>query len=403
SSPIPVPKRKSVHPPPCSPIRDQDSPELVFNFEFSVSPDAPSMTSPVFLQKQGTTARLFPLQQQKAAAYLPLSALGPGVTGSAHPYSQEPFLYTVPRIPLQDAQNTCQDFCASPISGASAEALVFSDTVPCSTDKSTSKPSVSYEIPAPSCLPMADVSMHIGADENHPLTKAFRSPLLSASVNSSSASWSDDGSLCHSSFCRSPAPSPPRAPTPPRRLSQIVRQQRLLPARPKALQRPSAAAPVVSLDLAQAERPYFSSRESSPHHGAGRTRARRSSSVGTGQSVEKIRDSNRRMSTVIGRGAGRVVSLAEYRNGSRMSLVSDEDIERSLEKDKAEAEVVACSRGRSRSVSHRRRESLREEMAEKGGAREHEPERGRARARVPLRGVVAPAHTGHGRVLSGWR
>lgn len=100
------------------------------------------------------------------------------------------------------------------------------------------------------------------------------------------------------------------------------------------------------------------------------------------------------MSTVVGRGAGRIL----HRSASGMSLVSDEDIERSLEMEKDEAEVSVSSRGRS--TSRRRRDSSVEHLAEKGRQREPEPERGRARGRVPLRGLAAP--TGD-RALPAWQ
>lgn len=88
------------------------------------------------------------------------------------------------------------------------------------------------------------------------------------------------------------------------------------------------------------------------------------------------------MSTVVGRGAGRVL----HRSASGMSLVSDEDIERSLEKDEDEDSV--SSRGRS--TSRRRRDESVEHLVEKERRVEPEPERGRARGRVPLRGLAAP-------------
>ncbi|TFY57020.1 hypothetical protein EVJ58_g7284 [Rhodofomes roseus] len=79
--PITIPRRKAVRPPPCSPIRQQPSPDIVFNFDFSFSPcsfqghgqiiarkdDWAPQTQ--FLQQRGRTSILLAQQchqQQKA-------------------------------------------------------------------------------------------------------------------------------------------------------------------------------------------------------------------------------------------------------------------------------------------------------------------------------------------------
>ncbi|OJT05494.1 hypothetical protein TRAPUB_3687 [Trametes pubescens] len=375
SSPIAVPKRKSNYPPLCSPPRDQNSPEFVFNFDFSVSPDVPAMTSPLYLQNQGVSTRLFPLQQ-KAAAFLPLSALGTGDSSKAHPYANEPFLYSLPKTPFRDSQNTYGDSRVKPLAGEAP-------LVPYSTKSTVPEPS-SPGLSAP-LLPSATSCLSpdpMDCDEEQPLTSAFRAPLMSSSVADSSASWSDRDSISLSSFYRSPSPSPPRMQSPPRRVYSGGRPRQLLLTRSKASQRTVAAAPVVSLSVAQAERPVYGSSRHFPYPANPELRGRRGSIASNSRSTEKMPERTRRMSTVVGRGAGRVL----HRSASGMSLVSDEDIERSLEKDEDENSV--SSRGRS--TSRRRRDESVEHLVEKERRGEPEPERGRARGRVPLRGLAAP-------------
>ncbi|KAI0373865.1 hypothetical protein BV20DRAFT_937295, partial [Pilatotrama ljubarskyi] len=392
SSPIAVPRRKSIHPPPCSPSRDQNSPELVFNFEFSVSPDRPGLAIPRYLQNQGATARLFPLHQ-KTAAYLPLSALGSHHSTTTHPYAHEPFLYTVPKALLRDTQYTNRSARANSITDTVSTRTSDYDAESALGGRVSSEPSIPKLPAVPSSSLLADHAVDSSRSaENSPLTTAFRRPL--ASVSSSSGSWSNQGSFCPSSLYRSPSPSPPRASTP--HIQQYTRSRLRPPpaSRSKALQRTAAAAPVVSLNVAQAERPCLGNRGRSPYPGTAKPRTRRSSTVGTGQTLEKIREPSRRMSTVIGRGAGRVVSLGENRLGSNMSLVSDEDIERSLEKDHAEVAVYP----RERSWSPQPGDERGQRRSEKEGD-DAEPERGRSRSRVPVRGTAVPRT----RTLPGWQ
>ncbi|EIW59617.1 uncharacterized protein TRAVEDRAFT_71626 [Trametes versicolor FP-101664 SS1] len=386
SSPIAVPKRKSNYPL-CSPPRDQNSPEFVFNFDFSVSPDVSAMTSPLYLQNQGVSTRLFPLQQ-KAAAFLPLSALGAGNSSKAHPYANEPFLYSLPKAPLRDSQNTYGDACAN--SSASEVPPVPYGTKSIFPEPSSSDFSAPFLPSATSCL-SPDV---MDCDEDQPLTSAFRAPLAS-SIADSSISWSDRDSMSPSSFYRSPSPSPPRMQSPSRRVYSGGRPRQLLLTKLKASQRTVAAAPVVSLNVAQAERPLYGSSRHFPYPANPELRGRRGSIASSSRSTEKMPERTRRMSTVVGRGAGRIL----HRSASGMSLVSDEDIERSLEMEKDEAEVSVSSRGRS--TSRRRRDSSVEHLVEKERRREPEPERGRARGRVPLRGLAAP--TDVDRALPAWQ
>ena len=89
------------------------------------------------------------------------------------------------------------------------------------------------------------------------------------------------------------------------------------------------------------------------------------------------------MGTVIGRGAGRVISVFEYGCAGSRSLVSDEDIEGSLEKDQASGPPGDdCDRGRA---------EKRELESGTQGCSNGALERGRARARVSAHGPLPGA------------
>ncbi|KAI0718259.1 hypothetical protein C8T65DRAFT_96093 [Cerioporus squamosus] len=400
TSPIPIPRRKTVCPPPSSPVRDQRSPELVFNFDFSISPDASDAAAHLFLQQRGAGVRPFPLHHN--TTYAPLSALGINHEAPTKPYAQEPFLYAVPKLPFHDAKNTRTTVYAGANVPATRASTGSTEAAVTGHHRMTSGSSLSslssFQSSEPSCPPSADVSMQIDGDENFPLTSAFQGPLISASWTSTSLSSLDNASFSPSVAYRSPSPSPPR------QLRSRTRTRHIAPPRPPALRRTTAAAPVVSLNVAQAERSDRNlavrgqERSQSPHSGIAQPRKRRSSSVGAEHDIEKLRDPARRMATVVGRGAGRVVSMFEYsKYGSGRSLVSDEDIERSLEKGMQQGADTSGAGGRSASRHER---EARREKTDARGVGSPELERGRARGRAPVRGAVAATRT---RALPGWQ
>ena len=351
SSPIPIPRRKTAHPPPCSPVRDEKSPDFAFNFDFSISPDAPAAIVDLFRQHRQTTHG--PPHSQQNMAHIPFSALAGHVCDAGHPYEQEPFLYAVPKMPLRDTRNT--------------------------------------QVSTPPNLDSLPPSIHTsetcasGGDENMPLTSAFHAPLVSESAASSPAFSQDDPFLLSWS-----PPSPV--------FCGRTNQLSLAPTLPKALRHTSTAAPVVSLSIAQAERSEpvagVRGRSRPPISGINQRRARRRSSVGAEHDLRKIRDCGRRMGTVVGRGAGRVVSLVEYKYGRGKSLVSDEDIECSLEKERPE-DLDQWGRGRSISPQQR---GDHHGLCTSGSL---EVDRGRARERAQDRGT--PATEAHPRALPGWQ
>ncbi|TFK86275.1 hypothetical protein K466DRAFT_157587 [Polyporus arcularius HHB13444] len=385
TSPIPIPRRKTVCPPPSSPVRDQRSPELVFNFDFSISPESSDATH-LFLQQRGTGVWRRPLHH--TTTYAPLSALGINHEAPTKPYAQEPFLYAVPKVPFHDVQNTHKTVYA----GSDAPANPATEHHRMTSGSSHSSLS-SFQSSEPSCPPSADVSMDIDGDENFPLTSAFQRPLISASWTSTSQSSLDNTSFPPSVAYRSPSPSPPR------QVRSRTRTRHLAPPRPPALRRTTAAAPVVSLNVAQAERyDRRQERSQSPSSGNAQPRKRRSSSVGAEHNIEKLRDPARRMATVVGRGAGRVVSMFEYsKYGSGRPLVSDEDIERSLEKEMQPCEDPS---GEVESSASRHQRDGRRDKGDIRGAGSPELERGRTRGRAPVRGAVAATRV---RALPGWQ
>ncbi|KAI0754655.1 hypothetical protein C8Q80DRAFT_379772 [Daedaleopsis nitida] len=397
TSPIPIPRRKPIRPPPCSPTRDQDSPELVFNFDFSISPDGPDLTSQIMLQQRGVGTRRFPLQQK--ATHTPLAALGVNCDPQTHPYAQEPFLYAVPKVPARHTLNTHvpryadQNVSPDPVHAPDAHAIETLRSSNAPSVASSASSESSYSSSGPSVPPSADVSMQLDDDEDFPLTSAFRRPLVSASVTSSSISSLASASFAPSIPYRSPSPSPPR------QFYSRARMPNIAPPRPTALLRTTTAAPVVSLNVAQAQRMNHGrryGRSPSPYPGVVQPRTRRSSSAGAEHDNEKYQDPGRRMATVVGRGAGRVVSMFEYSYGGGRSLVSDEDIERSLEKGAARD---ASGEDSVSSESPRMVEERRKEMDNRLPG-SPEIERGRPRGRAAARGGATATRP---RALPGWQ
>ena len=320
SSPIPIPRRKIVDPPPCSPIRNQVSPDLAFNLQFSISPDVPH-ASIDFLQHGAT------ILEQPKRTHVPFSTLATQGYSSRRPFADEPFLYTIPKIPLRDARNTSQNTHTKTF--ARSKQTVGEGPPGGSLSSVSSAWSLESDRRH---HPPHDKSISATGDENLPLTNAFRGPLLSASTTSLSSI--EDGTFLV---------------TPPRTSHLSVHSRPALPAFSQPLQRTSTAAPVVSLSIAQAERPdsVWRPHGDSSNSGVIHPRPRRSSSAGAAHDLRRIQTCGRRPTTVVGRGAGRVVSMVESRFDQGKSLVSDEDIECSLEKTDSSVDKWA-SRGRSR-------------------------------------------------------
>ncbi|OBZ71742.1 hypothetical protein A0H81_08601 [Grifola frondosa] len=361
STPIPIPRRKSVHPPPCSPIRDQASPDLVFNFDFSVSPERHDSMTQMLLEQRGAGVRLFPLNQK--TRYAPFTAgTGVEVELSVHPYAREPFLYSIPKILARDTQPGQHVRARTSTingEGAGGGAADQERTAPVharipSTSSSmsfSSYPSSTSSLPVSTSVSVdLDVNSSCGSDDGiNVLTTAFQRSLISASNTSVSPSAATSFAEGHHQAPSQTTFRPLSPISPP--LSSRFGTHPLRQPRPKPLQPSKAgAAPVVSLDVAQAEQLQ----------------------CWCTPSTRTLRD----------RGwawGGRVVSMMEYGSG-RMSLVlSDEELERSLEKDALDSEGEEPQ-----TISERERGENADRDREKIG--EQERERGRTRGRAPARG-----------------
>ncbi|KZT12127.1 uncharacterized protein LAESUDRAFT_167347 [Laetiporus sulphureus 93-53] len=365
SLPIAIPRRKTVCPPPSSPLRLQPSPELVFNFDFSVSPcsfqghgqmitrmDEWAQNAP-FLHQRGRTNILLAHQchqQQKAVLE--------GVRRFERTPGEMTFLHTdAQNVDLiEDNEKTtiveCVDVKPAPSSGASSI-----------------RSSVGFAMP-PSDTPATGSShrTHRSTYSSPALLTAAFQQSLASSVQTPSPPASPPRELSPIVF-HTPSPvSPPSSRGHRRVLSAIFPRN---DANPQLLR--TAAAPVVSFKVAQAERSASGSgtgtcaaafpRGRSPYPGIA-PRPRRRSSAGSC-----------RAPTVVGTGRG----LAGHGRapGSRSSLIlSTEEIERSL--DYHDVQVVE-------------RENIKPVPVDipKEGDPERCRERGRARGRgiMGLRGV----------------
>ena len=366
SSPIPIPRRSTARPPPCSPVRNQRSPELTYNFEFSISPDAPAARLEV-LCSRGLGIRRPSLQQR--TTHVPFSALVSQEVRSEDPNAREPFLYTIPKLSCQHARGTKKPPCTGSRQYNSSTKVLINDAVSKHVPSPASSKSSLLRTHPPLLLPK-DVSAHCD-EEDLTLTAAFRRPLASVSTTSNTSFRNTSPLDSHSP----PHTSRPRAP------------HFMTPSHPTAIHRKTTAAPVISLSVAQAEPAIFDGngreRQSSPKSGVARPRTRRSSSAGAERDLRRIHDSGRRMGTVVGRGFGRVVSMVEYDHGRGKSLVSDEDIESSLEKVHQDS---ADELMRGRDTDCGRRDGHHKHRA--GGSPEHD--RGRTRGRALERDNALP-------------
>ncbi|KAM5540924.1 hypothetical protein V8D89_005568 [Ganoderma adspersum] len=390
SSPIPIPRRQSVHLPPCSPTRGQGSPELVFNFDFSISPDGSDATSHLLRQQYVASARRPPRQK---AAYVPLSILGTNHPNAAYPYAHEPFLYPIPKLPVCDEKSTYTHKSGYEVNCAAAKEQVAPAPPPASIPSISSLSSLSsFHSSNPSYPPSTDASWQLGTDDDFPLTSAFHESTVLSTTTSPTVSFQDAERSSLS------PPTPRRTPSPsPRPLPYDVHTHRSVLNRRVTFHRTTTAAPIVSLSVAQAERSHQSmgirrgGRSRSPGSSRVLTRTRRSSSASAGLGLEKFREPSRHMGTVIGRGASRVISMFEYGYAGARSLVSDEDIERSLEKDQV-SKPPGADRGRKRD----------EEREKEGSMQDCSNtilERGRARARASVHSPPGDTRTC---TLPGW-
>ncbi|PIL35239.1 hypothetical protein GSI_03029 [Ganoderma sinense ZZ0214-1] len=350
SCPIPIPRRQSGNLPPCSPTRGQGSPELVFNFDLSVSPDGSDETTHVQPHNRSTSVRRPPRQK---TLYTPLAILGTNHQNIAHPYAHEPFLYPIPKLPLCDEGGMCTHKSDIQANQAAAKEQIAPMPPPARISSIPLLSSLSSFHSSDPSYPPSDSSWPLGTDGDSFLSSAFHESVVPSTITSPSVSFQDmEPSLL-------PPPTLRQEPSPPRLLPSDMHTQQTVPNRRVTLHRTTTAAPIVSLSIAQAERSHRplrmgrGGRSRSPGLGSCRVppRPRRSSSASAGLGLEKFREPGRHLGTVIGRGASRVISMFEYGYAGARSLVSDEDIERSLEKDPV-SRLPGADRGRKREDQH---------------------------------------------------
>lgn len=376
SLPIAIPRRKNVHPPPRSPIRNQPSPEFVFNLDFSpcsfqgagilarmdihARKDVGHDWTQPFLQQRGRTNVLLAHQcQQPQRLMFARKTRSPSVR-HYRPYMREP------AARVQSSCAISEDHAITEQENIDCDGYLDPDTTlsVCSPPSKSSVCSSPVFAASLADFPEADSVQcahgHLADDIDTPyLTNAFQQSISSASPSNQSqgttlASEPVSPSSPIRFYMPSPVSPPPMRPYP----YQAPRALPLAGARDRAHLLRSGAAPVVSFKVAQAERasiaPRTPVRGRSPYPGLGlRPRQRRGSSAGA------------RAPTVVG--TGRAIGMRGVRGSS--IVLSNEDIERSLEKE------------------DRARERTREREKREGDTEDWDCERGRTRGRPRGRGV----------------
>ncbi|KZT67075.1 hypothetical protein DAEQUDRAFT_409772 [Daedalea quercina L-15889] len=387
--PITIPRRKTTRLPPCSPMRQQPSPDIVFNFSFSFSPcslqghgeiltrkdDWAPQTQ--FLQQRGRSNLVLAHQchqQQKALCGL-TRRTSSARRGAEALYCSQPMRHGLLAQALRTHERACTQGPDDELEGETSEVLATRDRATGGSEVLTSAyvspvssecSSIAFATP-PREVPDPDRRRRHEDDDafvDSGLTSAFRHSVASAADSA-------QGTSPVPSLFESPV-SPhfpdllalPSPPTTSRTLSATPSPASRHPLRPifpnrssSHLLRTTAAEPVVCLKVVEAERPDRV-RGRSPYPDTGRMfRTRRTSSVGTRPTVMTL---------------GR----------TRSSLaLSNEELEHSLEKEDHREE-------RGRALERGEREEFDEKEMVRGWEMEYE--RGRTRGRTRGRGIAVP-------------
>ncbi|OCH91114.1 hypothetical protein OBBRIDRAFT_549282 [Obba rivulosa] len=391
SAPIAIPRRNTAHPPPSSPIRaNPASPDLLFDFDISVSPRGVTEGEQPFLQQRG---RLL-FSRQQAFGYAPFAMDSDAKdTGEETkiPYQNEPFLYSIPKFLLNSPPPPLSHLrtrsSPHPVNRRRGDADDDDERQAhrTATESILDGPKRSIAVNSRSTSqPLAEV---LAISERAPspegerlLTSAFQRSVMSISSISGSAytstSFSTSSISCPSSPTSpitfripSSSPSPPPSQAHQSQPARPVVSKKLtgVPTCGQIVHPASVAAPVLSFDVAQAEPPQRSPSPVSRISARGRSpyprpplRTRRSSSVGSPACAV------RRAGTILG--TGRVVSMwAGDRDRSVLPVLSNEELERSLEKDR-------CERAKPESPSGEA-EGVTAEVEERGRKRDRTRER----------------------------
>lgn len=382
--PIAIPRRKTVCPPPCSPIRQQGSPDIVFNFDFSFSPcsfqgHGQILTrkddwAPQFLQQRGRTNLVLAHQchqQQKTLCGLTRRNSSARRRAEAL-YRNQPMrgllaqaLRTHERAyshgPGYDLEAEPEEECALRDSGIGepdglAPAYASPVSSECSSIVFASPPRDAHSSDRRRRLQDEDEFADPG------LTSAFQRSVTGTSASGSAQTASPVSSPFELPFSPPNVSALPSPPATSRTTSVTSSPSSRVPLHPifphnrssTHLLRTSAAAPVVCLNVAEAERPDRP-RARSPYPDGRVYRGRRSSSAGSRPTVMTL---------------GRTQSSL---------VLSNEELERSLEKD------ASTERGRGPERGTQGRELDEKEMVR---GWEMEYERGRTRGRTRGRGIA---------------
>ncbi|KAK7689783.1 hypothetical protein QCA50_006422 [Cerrena zonata] len=250
SMPIPIPSRRNVtDPPPSSPVRTDSSTDLLFEMSPTSPEDAPLSQYPSLRHVSGNLCH----RRVNTLISRPVEK-DDDSSENRIPYGHEPFLYSVPRIPLRlsnlhsrpqsQAFNRLQPSSMSP-----TDPEAFRPYQP----HHTSVPSTAYSSPSTSVsvgqsVPRFDEKASVHLDDRNILTSAFQNSVISSGYPSPS-------SLTESEH----VPSKVSSATSLKKLQQSVRSKRGSPVRqrksigayPHSFLRTTAAAPVISFAHAE--------------------------------------------------------------------------------------------------------------------------------------------------------
>lgn len=282
SVPISIPRRKSAHPPPRSPIRAQaSSPDLMFNLDFSISPGGGNggweeELARLPAQQRGRMNMLLFQRERNdrrdGYGYAPFGVnpspeddtkVGGQLTleVDTRPYGREPFLYTIPKLMLRNTSATHLRTMSSPNpvprelhrresldkdAGYNDEEDVKSvQSVLHARNQSASAvlPTSMTHVPSNLSVSLQHDSQRADTQEVHmdvievprtsPLTTAFQRPLVSSIVTNAATSTSTSipSSISVPSSPGSPSEDfrPPTPVSPPRNPSSTLLTQRSNP------------------------------------------------------------------------------------------------------------------------------------------------------------------------------
>lgn len=257
SVPIPIPSRRNTtNPPPRSPVRTGSSAELLFEMSPLSPEDAPLARYPSLQHVSGN------LCHRRVNTLIPhLVEKDHDSSENRNPYGHEPFLYSIPRIPLRlsNLHGQSQTEALSPLQSNSFSPVEPKNPSPPYQPSHGSLPSTSYSSPSTSVsagqsVPRFSEKASVHLEDRNILTSAFQSSVISSGYPSPSSLTESDrvpskvSSSANLKKWQRPVQSKRGSP---------VRQRKGMGGYPNSFIRTTAAAPVVS--FAQPELDYLPS------------------------------------------------------------------------------------------------------------------------------------------------